>query len=41
MDISLAVSFNNLAGMSSGPDALFDFMASSCFYYAIYSDVKC
>ena len=31
MNISLAVSFNTLAGISSGPDALCGFMASNCF----------
>ena len=31
VDISLAVSFNTFAGISSGPDALFGVRASSCF----------
>ena len=31
---SLAVSFNTLAGISSGPDALFGFRAYSCFIVA-------
>ena len=31
MDISLAVSFNTLAGISSGPVALCGFKASNCF----------
>ena len=31
MDISLAVSFNTLAGISSGPVALCGFRASNCF----------
>ena len=31
MDISLAVSFNTLAGISSGPVALCGFRAPNCF----------
>ena len=31
MDISLAVSFDTLAGISSGPDAVCGYRASNCF----------